>query len=398
MDLLGAVCMDIARTSERQAREFDRNNARQTPDNLSHVPHQAEFGSRRRFPFGRPRAAPAIHCENYIRDGLLGQAMRERENVKPFQRYGRLAIVMLTGVVGLEAFCRFGLGLGDPPLVLPDPMCGYRFAPSQSIRRFGNTVSFDDRSMRGSRTSEATGKVWQVLIIGDSVLNGGAVTDDADTADGVLNGLAVTVGDRPAVFRNLSAGSWAPPQQLAYLRAYGAGAANAVVLVLSSHDAVGKHHGETPPFPSRKPWLAAEELFFRYFLGQRRHVMDSGEGWEAKAANVPTEISMSSAPTAVSSWCLAQICDWCKERELPLAVVLWPTRSEAEADAWDPLYQAITTVLAQHNVSWVDLLPGVRQQPDFATRLYRDDIHPTDAGQRIVAGGVLRSIQRLDLR
>ena len=312
-----------------------------------------------------------------------------------FGRVGRMAVVMLTGITGLEAVCRYGLGLGDPPLVVRDPLCGYRFAPSQSVQRFGNTVSYDDRSVRGNIVEPNATDPFRVLIIGDSVVNGGALTDDADTADGVLNDLGVRLGGRRLSFRSLSAGSWAPPQQLGYLRAYGTANANAIVFVLSSHDALGRHKGNVPPFPSQKPWLAAEELVLRYVLQQKQHIFDSGDGWEATAANVPTEIANAADPTAVSLWCLDQICGFCKGNQLSLTFVLWPTRKEAVAGAWDYLYDAITSVLAKNEMICIDLLADVRTQPDFANRLYRDDIHPTVAGQRVLAGGILQATMAL---
>lgn len=312
-------------------------------------------------------------------------------NKRRFGRVGRMAVVILTGITGLEAVCRYGLQLGDPPLVVRDPLCGYRFAPSQSVQRFGNTVSYDDRSARGNGVEPNATEAFRVLIMGDSVVNGGALTDDADTANGLLNDLGFRLGGQRLSFRSVSAGSWAPPQQLGYLRAYGTADANAIVLVLSSHDALGRHEGTVSPFPSQKPWLAAEELVLRYVLQQKQHFFDSGDGWEATAANVPNEIANAADPTAVSLWCLDQICGFCKDNQLPLTFVLWPTRKEAVAGAWDRLHDAITSVLSKNAMICIDLLADVRMQRDFANRLYRDDIHPTIAGQRVLAGGILQA-------
>lgn len=310
-------------------------------------------------------------------------------------RRRRLTVVVIAAAIIAEVVCRFGLGLGDPPLVVRDPHCGYRFAPSQTVTRFGNTISYDQRSRRGRSHEVDSERTIEVLLVGDSVLNGGALTDDADTADSLLNGLGFTVDGKRAVFRNLSAGSWAPPQQLAYLKAYGVGEAQAIILVLSSHDALSRHTGPEAPFPSRKPWLAAEEFVWRYVFQQRRHLFDASQGWEASAAAIPTEIAASPNSSAISCWCLAQICDYCAERKLPLAAVLWPSRIEATANKWDPTCKSITDVLTRNQIQWIDLLPTVRDQPDFAASIYRDDIHPTIAGQRVVAGGSLRATLRL---
>jgi hypothetical protein len=310
----------------------------------------------------------------------------------PWWRLARqFAVVSLAGLLLAEAVCRYALGLGDPPLVIRDHACGYRFAPSQSVHRFGNRVSYDHRSMRGRHSAVPANNAYGVLVVGDSVLNGGSLTDDADTAGALLNDMSIQIGGRHAAFRNLSAGSWAPPQQLAYLRTYDTGPLDSVVFVLSSHDATGRHVGDSTPFPTRRPWLAAEELVFRYLFQYHHHFLDPEKGWQAAAAGVPEEIAASSDPSAVSCWCLKEICGLCRNRKLPLAVVLWPTRAEVEARTWDKLCHAITDVLAREGVAWVDLMPQIRHQADSVDRPYRDNIHPTVAGQRILAGGVMQA-------
>jgi len=82
-------------------------------------------------------------------------------------------------------------------------------------------VSYDSDSLRGASDLPPTGPLWKTLVIGDSIVNGGSLIDDRDTATEVLNGLSYQWQGRTLRFMNLSAGSWAPPQQLAYLNAYG---------------------------------------------------------------------------------------------------------------------------------------------------------------------------------
>jgi hypothetical protein len=246
------------------------------------------------------------------------------------KRYWILLLAATAIALVVETTCRLGFGLGDPPLEILDPACGYRFKPSQAVARFGNRVSYDANSVRGGGGDLPSRPTWKTLVIGDSVLNGGSLTDDRDTATEVLNGLSYELEGRFLQFMNLSAGSWAPPQQLGYLKAYGTLGADAIVLVLSSHDALGPAKGSKVPFPSEKPWTATEEVVLRYLLSHRRHLFSSApSGWEAAAAQVPSEIAASQDPTATSVWCLKQIAALCRQRRLPLAVVFWPTRAES---------------------------------------------------------------------
>ena len=71
----------------------------------------------------------------------------------PSRRRWRRRLVLLGAVlVGLflaaESFCRFYLGLGDPPLSMADPRIEYLFKPNQNCRRFGNTIRYNAWSMR----------------------------------------------------------------------------------------------------------------------------------------------------------------------------------------------------------------------------------------------------------
>jgi hypothetical protein len=309
----------------------------------------------------------------------------------------RPALTIAAILLAAEITCRFGFGLGNPPLEIRDPACGYRFSPSQIVARFGNRVSYDANSARGGCADPPSGPVWKTLVIGDSVLDGGSLTDDRDTATEVLNGLSLALNGRTLRFINLSAGSWAPPQQLGYLNAYGTLGADAVVLVLSSHDALGPAKGDKLPFPTQKPWTATEEVVLRYLLGLRRHLFTStSEGWEAAAAKVPSDIEASQDPTATSIWCLKQIVALCRQKNLPVAVVLWPTRSEVLNNRWAEPADVLLKALDAEQVPRIDLMSQIRVTPDFEATVYRDDIHPTVNGQNLVAGAVLQLTLRLD--
>src|SRR5262249_53708208 len=57
---------------------------------------------------------------------------------------------------------------------------GYRVAPNQALERFGRTVAYNSQGLR-SAPLPATGNELRVLCLGDSITNGGTLTDQADT-------------------------------------------------------------------------------------------------------------------------------------------------------------------------------------------------------------------------
>ncbi|PSN16511.1 lipolytic protein G-D-S-L family, partial [filamentous cyanobacterium CCP5] len=67
-------------------------------------------------------------------------------------------MVEILGILGLLGFIALAIaelvlrrvyGLGQPPLYVADTRTGYRLAPNQSVRRFGNRIQVNQYSMRG---------------------------------------------------------------------------------------------------------------------------------------------------------------------------------------------------------------------------------------------------------
>ena len=84
---------------------------------------------------------------------------------------------------GAELFAARGLGLGDPPLLVPHPTLEYLPAPSQACQPFGNVYRTNRYGMRsGDFWPVPVEGEFRVLLYGDSVLNGGNPTDQPDLA------------------------------------------------------------------------------------------------------------------------------------------------------------------------------------------------------------------------
>lgn len=190
----------------------------------------------------------------------------------------RAALLCAVGILVGELCARVWLGLGDPPLSIPDAEIDYLFAPNQDCSRFGNCVVYNNVSMRSEHDIDATlgaGK-RRVLIVGDSVVNGGVLTDQAELASSLLDAELRTKGLGDAW--NVSAGSWGPMNYAAYFKRYGTFGATDLVLEVNCHDlwednpktSAGCNVGKDVALPDRKPLLACWEGFERYFMPRVR--------------------------------------------------------------------------------------------------------------------------------
>lgn len=188
-----------------------------------------------------------------------------------------------------ELYSRYGLGLGDPPLSIADDKIEYLFAPNQDCHRFGNRIHYNDVSLRNDYDSGVlTNGVEVALMLGDSVLNGGALTDHEHLATTIAERELRAKG-RDIRILNCSAGSWGPVNCAEYIRKYGDFGAKSVWILLNPADLwdvpdytaiVG-----TITFPDKKPLLASWELVNRYLLPRIKGIfkprvsrLESGEG------------------------------------------------------------------------------------------------------------------------
>jgi hypothetical protein len=144
------------------------------------------------------------------------------------------AIVLVGLFVGGEIFARLVLGLGTPPLSVRSDAYEYMFKPSQDVKRFGNRVVINEYGMR-SDTAPQSDATKVILVFGDSVLNGGNLTDQNALATSILQDRLRASGEDVYV-GNVSAGSWGPANMRGWLETYGDLGAETMIYVLSSHD------------------------------------------------------------------------------------------------------------------------------------------------------------------
>jgi len=298
-----------------------------------------------------------------------------------------ILVFALVAVLLAELVSRM-LGLGDPPLSIADSEIEYLFAPSQTVRRFGNLIHYNPWSMRSDDfpTHKTQAAELRVLVLGDSVVNGGAQTDQSKLATAILQKTLADGLGRPVIVGNISAGSWGPPNMLAYLRRFGLFDADVVVIVLSSHD-----HADAPTFepvvgvnvdfPDRKPWCATWEALTRYLP---RYVPGLRGSSPADPSSLPPK-------QKDIDWSLGSIVEIIRLSRQDNARVLLAQHLElTELPPGHPKvgHDAIAQTARGAGVEPFDL-----EVAGATPSLYRDHIHPNAAGQAWIAARLEEAIR-----
>lgn len=300
-----------------------------------------------------------------------------------------IAAVIAAACAG-ELVARFGLGLGDPPLHDAYPDLEYASRPGM-YRRFGNSIRVNSHHMRSEEfpARKKTPDEIRVLLMGDSVVNGGALTDQAELASEQLQvDLADRLG-RPVVVGNVSAGSWGPGNLLAYALRFGLFDADVVVIVLNSRDAGDNPTNEPivgidPSFPDHAPWSALAEAVMRYALPK---IMP-----RPVTSGTPADPD---APAAIAQGIrdLGSLCDVVQSSGARAVLAHFPNRAELTGSML-PGHDAIAAFAAAKGIPLVELAPRLASAVDGGMDPYRpaDTIHPNAPGQRIIAAALMPEI------
>lgn len=304
----------------------------------------------------------------------------------------RLAAALAIALLAAELLARYYVGLGTPPLYAEHPAIEYVYRPNQDVRRFGNHFLINAYGMRSEPFSPRKRRdELRVMVFGDSVLNGGVLTDHAALATTLLarklkeqTGREVTVG-------HISAGSWGPGNWLAYAREYGFFDADVVALVASSHD-----YGDNPTFgklnerthPTRRPVSALVEGMTRYLPRYLPSTDSNSAGVDSSGyAPSPTDEEARRALADLRSFLqLAQ-------RNAGAVLVFQHfERRELGLPAPPAGYLRIKMVCDELKIAAVSLAPAFDAALQRGLKPYRDNIHPTDLGQALLAQAILAEV------
>lgn len=282
-----------------------------------------------------------------------------------------------------EVYARFVIGLGDPPLWIEDREIEYLPQPSKSYRRFGNRISYNAYSMRSRdfpRSKSDPAEV-RVLVVGDSIVQGGSNTDQDALATTLLEKRLSDALGRPVVVGNISAASWGPPNFLAYLKRFGLLEADVVAIVVNSED-----YADAPTFdpldarrPQHKPRLALQDLYERYIA---KRIVRS-----IQASRVISPLELKECLDA-----LREVIRMARASGASVVLAQYLKRSELESKP-EIGYHEIARVAKELGIEPVQLGEAFARALEAGSDPYRDGNHPNDRGQQIIAEWLFDPIQ-----
>ncbi|MEG4440222.1 GDSL-type esterase/lipase family protein [Microcoleus sp. AT9_B5] len=310
-------------------------------------------------------------------------------------------------LVLLEILLRL-LGLGNPMIYVADAECGYLLAPNQKVHRLGNLILINEYSMRtGSIDPLPVPETLRVLLLGDSVANGGWWTHQTDTISEIMarklrlqvhNLASYTQLDSKVKYSecevlNASANSWGPRNQLAYAKQFGLFGAKVLVLLLNTDDLFASAPcaavvGRDRSYPDRKPPLAIVDLLSRYLLPA-----------------VPSRPLVATAPetgdlVGCNLEAIRQIQTISVSANVQFLLAMTPKRHELCEPGlrdWEVKARArLAELVKTEKITYIDFLPIFKSVAELPN-LYRDSIHLSPQGNQLVSKTICHEIVALSL-
>ncbi len=317
---------------------------------------------------------------------------------RPWLKWGLIAFggLLVLGVLAAEVVLRVKYGFCQAVLMRNDDSYEYIAQPSQTRRRFGNTIHYNSYSQRSEEPSENAVKI---LFLGDSVVNGGTLTDQDDLASMLVEKeLCVRLGGMFQVL-NISSGSWGPDNCNAYLDKHGLFGASALVLVASSHDAYDimtnyQPAGNLVSYPDKQYSLALSELYFRYGDHVRHRLLGMFSRKAVKAGEAMAEFDRANQISKASREFnpgFKGILDKSKQAQIPMLLVLHAEIGEQRKGMFTQGGDEIQAFASANGVSLVDDL-GKLETKDYREN---DPIHLSASGQRKLAKIILEELVKI---
>jgi len=283
-------------------------------------------------------------------------------------------------VIASELVLRFVLGFCNAPLYIADPDFEYVYAPNQYRYRFRNVVKTNAFSMRSEPINTADTTV--VLLIGDSVVNGGNLSDHDGLASTILERKLSKHYAQTVRVLNITAGSWGPDNVFAFLKKKGFFGADLVCLVTSSHDAYDNmtHQpivGININYPEKQYKIALYELYDRYWW----MVGVNAENLLGPITQYAPQDMVVKLGTTFNVG-FQQLTDTTRAMHIPFVMYLHPETSEIKAGRYDKQGKEIIAFAKKNHIP---LMQELALNPDLAMYREYDTVHYNEHGQAFMA-------------
>lgn len=306
---------------------------------------------------------------------------------------GKWAVVCaLCAAVVLAELAGRAVGL-HTPVLYEKTEYGFRPRPNQSIRRFGNVIDYDARGLRSAPVPllPAAGTL-RLLFIGDSIVNGGARVDQAATIPYLVQ-LAMSRPARTVEALNASSPGWAVSNAAGWFSRNGAFGAHYVVLVTNTFDlfqeeAANGVVGSHPAFPEHGPGLALIELFNRYLwprLVKVEAFIDPGAEMNQTNGSITRRVLDDLRFILLRARAQGAI---------GVVVLVEPATplSSSATTLGERALRDLRSELAGLDAPLIDTRDAVAA--GGGAGLFRDGLHPTPAGNAVIAGVIAAELER----
>ena len=287
------------------------------------------------------------------------------------------AVVMAVAVVAMELAGRF-IGFGHP-LLYKASVAGYELAANQTVNRLGRFTHINALGTRGPETTALPAEgIYRILILGDSVANGGTQINDEQTWPMQLQ-VVLTKRGKPVEVVNAAAGGWAVENEAAWLAEHGTLGAKLIVLEVNEKDLDQPFAGQdvldtNVSFPSKNPSTALGELTTRYILPRLGLGAASVDPGSTTGAFQPQN-------TKAVLDAVEKIRILAEAKGVKLAILYWDLRLPAAAEVV-PARDRLLAYAAQHGIRVIR--PDLNKDRKGA-HFFRDDIHPNVEGNAAIA-------------
>ncbi len=323
-------------------------------------------------------------------------------------------------LVAANAWARsegFGRGLVFDNLTVPDDV-GWRWLPDQHVMGpHGFPLDINDYGLRDPRevTLPKPAGTWRVVALGDSFTYGLQIPFERTYSHRLETLLRERAGSGAGAERievwNAGVNGLNSCQELGWLKAYGLPLEPDVVTVgFVMNDVIPTTSAEMPrSFPGRT-WMLRHPFYhwLRFNALNRWRLMGTDPEAERIKATIRqhrgfAEEAPSKSAVARGYWdealgCLSEMAAVCRERGIPLVLIVFPSLPQMNRPVPLPEPQALLRELAaREGLILVDLLERYAGAGPSAL-LESDKSHPSELGNAIAAEELLRALDAAGVR
>lgn len=287
-------------------------------------------------------------------------------------RSRRVAMAVLALLLLTEAAVRRA-GLADFPIYRLDNRYAYVPQANQSGAFLGtNRWVFNDRHMGTERPWSADSRP-NVLLVGNSIVMGGNTYDQPTKVGPLLQSM---LGPGCQVWP-VAAGGWSTVNEMRFLQAHSdvAAAAEVVVWELMAGQMESVHAWrDSTQHPTRRPWWATGHV--------ARKVMVQRFGWAVS----PSAVASGNAYLHFAEF-ERLLARWAVAAPAPPAgmLVLYPDQQQLEQARQGREWMEERLRLEQMALRLGLLVVDVARDSRWTSALYKDGVHPTVEGNRVLA-------------